>query len=114
MRTLGLLGGMAWPSTMEAYRIINERVGQRLGGVASAPLIVWSFDFAEIEALQAAGDWDGAGKALADAAQRLEAAGAEALLLCTNTMHKVADAIEDATTIPLLHIVDATAAAIQH
>lgn len=112
MRTLGILGGMAWPSTAEAYRLINITVHERLGGTHSAPLLVWSFDFAEIEALQASGDWDAAGRVLAEAARRLEDAGAQGLLLCTNTMHRVADAIEDATTIPLLHIADATAAAI--
>ena len=112
MRTLGMLGGMAWPSTAEAYRLINEEVGRRVGGVSSAPLVVWSFDFAEVERLQAADDWDGAGRLLAEAARRLEAAGAEGLLLCTNTMHRVADAIQDATDIPLLHIADATADAI--
>jgi aspartate racemase len=113
MRTLGLLGGMAWPSTAEAYRLLNTEVGARLGGVHSAPLLVWSADFAEVEALQRAGDWDQAGALLADAARRLESAGAEGLLLCTNTMHKVADAIEAATTVPLLHIADTTAAAIR-
>ena len=112
MRTLGLLGGMAWPSTGEAYRAINEGVAARLGGAHSARLVVWSVDFAEVEAFQRAGDWDGAGALLADAARRLEAAGAEGLLLCTNTMHRVADAIEAATSVPLLHIADATAAAV--
>jgi len=114
MRTLGLLGGMAWPSTAEAYRLLNTEVSARLGGVHSAPLLVWSVDFAEVEALQHAGDWDAAGALLADAARRLEIAGAEGLLLCTNTMHKVADAIEAATSVPLLHIADTTAAAIRH
>lgn len=109
MKTLGLLGGMAWPSTLTAYRMLNERVQARLGGYHSAPLLVWSVDFAEIERLQAAGDWAGAGAILADAACRLETAGAEALMLCTNTMHRVADAIEAATSVPLLHIADATA-----
>lgn len=109
MRTLGLLGGMAWPSTAEAYTLLNEHVAQRLGGTHSARLLVWSTDFADIERLQAAGHWDTAGQILADAAQRLEAAGAEGLLLCTNTMHRVADAIEAAVDIPLLHIADATA-----
>lgn len=113
MRTLGLLGGMAWPSTADAYRLINEEVGRRAGGLHSAPLLVWSFDFAAIESLQAAGDWDAAGELLADAAARLERAGAEALLLCTNTMHLVAGAIEQAVEVPLLHIADATAAAIR-
>jgi aspartate racemase len=113
MRTLGLLGGMAWPSTIEAYRTINTAVAARLGGAHSAPLIIWSFDFAEVEALQASGRWDDAGALLADAARRLEAAGAEGLMLCTNTMHRVADVIEAAVAIPLLHIADATAAAIR-
>jgi len=112
MRTLGLLGGMAWPSTVEAYRAINTAVAEELGGAHSAPLIVWSFDFAEVEALQSSGRWDAAGALLADAARRLEVAGAEGLMLCTNTMHRVADAIEAEVSIPLLHIADATAAAI--
>lgn len=112
MRTLGLLGGMAWPSTVEAYRAINTAVAERLGGTHSAPLIVWSFDFAEVEALQASARWDAAGALLADAACRLEIAGAEGLMLCTNTMHRVAEAIEAEVSIPLLHIADATAAAI--
>jgi aspartate racemase len=109
VRMLGLLGGMAWPSTLEAYRLLNEEVGRRLGGTHSACLLIWSVDFAEIEALQAAGRWDEAAVLLADAATRLEAAGAEGLLLCTNTMHLVADALEAAVDIPLLHIADATA-----
>ena len=113
MRTLGLLGGMAWPSTLEAYRAINTEVGERLGGSHSAPLLIWSADFAEVEALQTAGEWDAAGALLAGAAQRLEAAGAAGLMLCTNTMHRVADVIEAAVEVPLLHIADATAAAIR-
>lgn len=112
MRTLGLLGGMAWPSTLEAYRLLNETVARRLGGTHSAPLLIWSADFAEVEALQAAGDWDAAGELLADAGRRLQAAGADGLMLCTNTMHRVADAIEARVDIPLLHIGDATAEAI--
>ena len=113
MRTLGILGGMAWPSTADAYRLINEEVGRRLGGVHSAPLLVLSFDFAEIEDLQSTGQWEEAGRMLADGGARLEQAGAQALFLCTNTMHKVAPAIEAATRIPLLHIADATANAVQ-
>lgn len=113
MRTLGLLGGMAWPSTAEAYRLLNEQVARRLGGTHSARLLVWSADFADIETLQAEGRWDTAGQILAEAARRLEAAGAEGLLLCTNTMHRVADAISGAVDIPLLHIADATAQRIQ-
>lgn len=112
MRTLGLLGGMAWPSTLEAYRAINTGIAERLGGAHSARLVVWSVDFAEVEALQQAGDWDTAGALLAGAARRLERAGAEGLMLCTNTMHRVAGTIEAATSIPLLHIADATADAI--
>jgi aspartate racemase len=113
MRRIGLLGGMSWESSVVYERIINETVRARLGGVHSADLIVRSFDFAEIEALQAAGDWDGAGALLAEAARHLEAGGAELLVLCTNTMHRVADAIEAAVSVPLLHIADATAAAVR-
>ncbi len=109
MRTLGMLGGMAWPSTAEAYRAINEGVAARLGGHPSASLLIASLDFAEVAALQTAGDWKAAGELLADTAVRLEAAGAEGLMLCTNTMHRVAEAIEDAVNVPLLHIADATA-----
>jgi aspartate racemase len=113
VKRLGLLGGMAWPSTLAAYRLLNEGVQARLGGFHSAPLIIWSVDFAEVECLQTAGDWAGAGRILGAAAVALQTAGAEGLLLCTNTMHRVADAIEDTTDIPLLHIADATATRIQ-
>jgi len=113
VRRLGLLGGMAWPSTLAAYRLLNENVQSRLGGLHSAPLIIWSVDFAEIERLQSAGDWEAAGGLLVEAAVALRTAGAEGLMLCTNTMHRVADAIETAVDIPLLHIADATAARIQ-
>lgn len=113
MRTLGMLGGMAWPSTMDAYRIINEEVARRRGGASSAPLLIWSVDFATIETLQAQARWDEAGELLADAARRLERAGAEGLLLVTNTMHKVAPAIEAAVDVPLLHLADLTADAIR-
>lgn len=109
MRTLGLLGGMSWESTLPYYRIVNERVRERLGGLHSAKLVLHSVDFAEIEALQRAGDWDAAGAQLADAARGLRLAGAEAIVVCTNTMHLVAPAIEAAVDIPLLHITDATA-----
>lgn len=109
MRTLGLLGGMSWESTLPYYRIINERVRERLGGLHSAKLVLYSVDFAEIEQLQHVGDWDTAGDALARAAQALERAGAEALVICTNTMHRVLEAIEAAIGIPVLHIADATA-----
>ena len=109
-RTLGLLGGMAWPSTAEAYRLLNERVNIAMGGRTTPELLLWSADFAVVGDLQAAGDWDGAGAVLADAAQRLATAGAGALVLLTNTMHRVAPAIEAAVDVPLLHVADATAA----
>jgi aspartate racemase len=109
MRTLGLLGGMSWESTLPYYRLLNERVRERLGGLHSAKLLLYSVDFAEIEALQHRGEWDAAGELLADAALRLERAGAQGLVICTNTMHRVAAQIEAATTVPLLHIADATA-----
>ncbi|GAB3214870.1 aspartate/glutamate racemase family protein [Pseudaeromonas pectinilytica] len=108
MRTLGLIGGMSWESTQSYYRLINEGVKTRLGGLHSARLILFSVDFAEIEALQAQGDWVRAGMILSDAARSLKAAGAEGLVLCTNTMHKVASAIEG-VGLPLIHIADATA-----
>lgn len=110
-RTLGLLGGMAWPSTEAAYRLLNQRVNEARGGLASPRLVLWSADFAEIEELQRAGDWAGAGALLADAARGLVAAGAEGLALLTNTMHRVAPAVERAVDVPLLHVADATAAA---
>jgi aspartate racemase len=113
VRTLGLLGGMSWESSITYEQVINEEVRRRLGGVHSADLLLRSYDFAEIEALQEADDWAGAGRRLGDDARRLEDAGAEAIVLCTNPMHRVADAIESATTIPLLHIAEATSAAIR-
>ena len=109
LRTLGLLGGMSWESTVTYYRLINERVRDRVGGLHSAPLLLHSYDFADIEALQRAGDWAQAGRVLADTGRRLRAAGAEALLICTNTMHKLAPEVEAAAGVPLLHIADATA-----
>jgi aspartate racemase len=109
VRTLGLLGGMSWESTLPYYRVLNERVRERLGGLHSARLLLYSVDFAEIEALQHRGEWDAAGRVLAEAAGRLQQAGADALLICTNTMHKVAPQVEAAIDIPLLHIADATA-----
>ena len=108
MRVLGLLGGMSWESTVSYYRAINESVRERLGGLHSARLVLYSVDFDEVERLQRAGDWESAGALLADAARALEAAGAELLLICANTMHLVAPAIEAAVRIPLLHIADAT------
>lgn len=113
MKTIGLIGGMSWESTIPYYRHLNEAVKARLGGLHSAKLVLFSVDFHEIERLQQSSDWDQAGRLLADAAQALERAGAELLVLCTNTMHKVAPAIEQAVGIPLLHIADPTAAAIQ-
>ncbi|WP_332771230.1 aspartate/glutamate racemase family protein [Phenylobacterium sp.] len=113
MRTLGLLGGMSAESTTTYYQALNQQVRERLGGLHSAQLVLWSVDFAPIAAMQAEGDWDGAGAALAEAAARLEGAGAEAILLCTNTMHKVAPAIEARVGIPLIHIGDATARAVR-
>jgi len=109
MRTLGLLGGMSWESTLPYYRYVNERVRERLGGLHSAKLVLYSVDFAEIEHLQHIGDWDAAGRVLADAAQALERAGAQALVLCTNTMHRVLDVVEPAIRMPIIHIADATA-----
>ena len=109
MRTLGLIGGMSWESTVPYYRIINQRVRETLGGLHSAKLLLHSVDFAQIEALQRAGHWDAAGAQLADAARGLRLAGADAIVVCTNTMHLVAPAIEAAVDIPLLHIADATA-----
>ena len=109
MKIIGLIGGMSWESTVPYYRQINETVKQRLGGLHSAKIILYSVDFHEIERLQHAGDWDAAGAKMAEAAQALERAGADFLVLCTNTMHKVAAAIEGAVGIPLLHIADPTA-----
>jgi len=113
MKTIGLLGGMSWESSVEYERIINTEVRRRLGGVHSADLLIRSYDFAEIEALQEASDWEGAGRLLAGDAARLESAGADLIVLATNTMHKVASEIEAAITVPFLHIADATAAAIR-
>jgi aspartate racemase len=113
MKTIGLIGGMSWESTVPYYRLINEAVKARLGGLHSAKLILYSVDFHDIERLQQAGDWETAGTVLAGAARALEMAGAELLVLCTNTMHKVAGPIEAAVNIPLLHIADPTAVAIK-
>jgi aspartate racemase len=109
MKTLGLIGGMSWESTAIYYRHFNEIARDRLGGLHSAKLLLWSFDFAEVAALQHAGDWDGASAMMTGAARRLEDAGAEALVIRTNTMHKLAGAVEAAVAIPLVHIADATA-----
>jgi aspartate racemase len=113
MKLVGMLGGMSWESSAEYYRLANELVRERVGGLASARLLLHSVDFAEVERLQAQGRWDEAGDLLATAAAGLEAGGAELLVLCTNTMHKVADTVERAVSIPLLHIGDVTAAAVR-
>lgn len=109
MKTIGLIGGMSWESSIEYYRMINEMVKTRLGGLHSARSLMYSVDFAEVEALQHQGEWDEAAHLLVDAAQRLERGGADFIVLCTNTMHKVADEIQSSVAIPLLHIADATA-----
>lgn len=113
MKTLGLIGGMSWESTVPYYREINLVVKAQLGGLHSAKIILYSVDFAEVEHLQSAGQWEAAGALLSSVAQTLERAGAEGLVLCTNTMHKVAGAIAHAVHIPLLHIADPTAKAIR-
>ncbi|KQN63392.1 MULTISPECIES: aspartate/glutamate racemase family protein [Rahnella] len=109
MKTLGLIGGMSWESTVPYYRMINEHVKQQLGGLHSAKLFLYSVDFYEIEKLQMAGDWQQAGEILGNAARSLARAGAEVIVVCTNTMHKVAGDIERIGGLPLLHIADATA-----
>ncbi len=109
MKTIGLLGGMSWESTVTYYRAINEGVKRELGGLHSAKIALYSVDFEPIEKLQHAGDWAGTATILSAAARRVEAAGADCLVICTNTMHKVAADIEAAIHIPLLHIADATA-----
>ncbi|MGA5819684.1 aspartate/glutamate racemase family protein [Kitasatospora sp. NPDC094028] len=113
MKTIGLIGGMSWESTAEYYRLVNEFTRERLGGLHSARCVLYSVDFAEIERLQVQGRWAEAGEALAAAARALEAAGADLVLICTNTMHKVADQVEAAVSVPLLHLADATAEAVR-
>ncbi|WP_049660210.1 aspartate/glutamate racemase family protein [Kitasatospora sp. MY 5-36] len=113
MKTIGLIGGMSWESTAEYYRLLNRLTRERLGGLHSARLVLYSVDFAQIERLQTAGRWEEAGQVLADAARSLEAAGADLLLICTNTMHKVADQVAAAVSVPLLHLADTTAAAVR-
>jgi aspartate racemase len=109
MKTIGLLGGMSWESTAAYYRAINHAVKKQLGGLHSAKIAMYSVDFAQIEDLQHKGDWEGTASILIDGARRVQSAGADFLVLCTNTMHKVAPQIEAAIDIPLLHIADATA-----
>jgi aspartate racemase len=113
MRVIGMLGGMSWESSAQYYRLVNELARERLGGLHSARLVLVSLDFAEIEQLQVTGQWERAGELLAEAAKSAEAAGAELLLLCTNTMHKVAGQIQAAVSIPFLHLADTTAAAVR-
>jgi aspartate racemase len=109
VKTIGLLGGMSWESTVPYYKIINRTVTERLGGLHSARLVLYSVDFHDIEQLQHAGEWEETGRILARCASLVEAAGAECLVLCTNTMHRVAENIQDAIGVPLLHIADAAA-----
>ena len=110
---IGLIGGMSWESTVIYYQLLNRLARQRLGGLHSARLLLWSFDFAEIEAHQAAGDWEAATNCMLDAARSLERGGAECIVICTNTMHKMAGEVQNAVDIPLIHIADATAVAIK-
>lgn len=112
-RTLGIIGGMSWESTQTYYQLINQGVKARLGGLHSADLLIHSLDFAPIEALQSRNDWEAMAEVLIDSGLRLKRAGAEGLLIATNTMHKVADAVQAATDLPLIHIADATAKAIK-
>jgi len=114
MKTIGLLGGMSWESSIEYERLINQGVRAARGGTASADLVIRSYDFAAIEALQEAGNWDGAGALLATDAQHLVNAGADMILLCTNTMHVVAAAIEEAINVPFVHLADTTATAVHN
>jgi aspartate racemase len=113
MKTIGLLGGMSWESSLEYYRVINEEVKRRVGGLHSADCLMYSFDFAEIEARQMSGAWDELTQMMIAGAQRLERGGAECLMICTNTMHKMADDVQKAITIPIIHIADPTAQAIK-
>ena len=113
MKTIGLIGGMSWESTVTYYQILNETVKQQLGGLHSAKILLYSVDFAEIEEYQARGQWDESAEVLAQAAENLEKAGADFLLICTNTMHKVAPQVRSRVRIPLIHIAEATAEALQ-
>ena len=112
MKTIGLIGGMSWESTVTYYQILNQRVNAALGGYHSAKMLLYNVDFAEVEAAQRAGDWRQVGELLADAARRLELGGADFVLLGTNTMHKSSAAIEAVVSIPFVHIADATAEAL--
>jgi aspartate racemase len=113
MKTIGMIGGMSWESSIEYYRILNETVKDRLGGLHSARSVMYSVDFAEIEIMQSEGRWEQATQVMIEAARHVEAGGADFLIICTNTMHKMANAVEAAIHIPLLHIADATARAVK-
>jgi aspartate racemase len=113
MRTVGMIGGMSWESTLPYYRLVNERVRDRLGGLHSSKLVICSIDFAELEAMQRSSDWAAADALMVDAARRLQAAGAQALAICANTMHRSAPAVDAAVGLPVLHVADATAAAVR-
>jgi aspartate racemase len=114
MKTMGLIGGMSWESSLEYYRIINQTVKERLGGFHSSECILYSVDFDEVEKLQHQGDWKELTRVMMDSAQKLERAGADFVIICTNTMHKMADDVQGAIKIPVLHIVDVTAEAIKN
>ena len=109
MKTIGLIGGLSWESSIEYYRLINEEVKKKLGGLHSAKSMMYSFDFEEIEVLQHQGRWDEATRLMVDAARAVERGGAELLLICSNTMHKMADAVQSSVNVPLIHIADSTA-----
>ena len=113
MKTIGLIGGMSWESTVPYYRIINEKVKEKLGGLHSARIVLYSVEFSEIEECQATGQWDRSAEILGDAAKKLETAGADFIVICTNTMHKVADQIQGGISVPVVHIADATADALE-
>ncbi|UOM34584.1 aspartate/glutamate racemase family protein [Acuticoccus sp. I52.16.1] len=113
MKTIGLIGGLSWESTALYYQHLNRLTRERLGGLHSAPILLWSFDFAQIEALQAEGDWAGATARMVEAGETLARAGAEVLVICSNTMHRMAGAVEAAAGVPLVHIADATAEAVR-
>ncbi|MGI9424571.1 MAG: aspartate/glutamate racemase family protein [Hyphomicrobiaceae bacterium] len=113
MKVIGLIGGMSWESTVTYYQLLNRMARTSLGGLHSAKLLLWSFDFAEIESMQASGDWDSATSAMVAAARNVERGGAQCIVICTNTMHKMADDVQAAVDVPLIHIADATAASIK-
>ncbi|TZF90427.1 aspartate/glutamate racemase family protein [Cognatilysobacter lacus] len=113
MRTVGLIGGMSWESTLPYYRLVNERIRDRLGGLHSSKLLLYSVDFAELEAMQRVGDWEAADALMTAAARALQAGGAQALAICANTMHRSVPAIEAVVDLPVLHIADATAQAVR-